>query len=113
MFCLPQDLNQLVVGGLRLSWSSVLWEDTDQYTNVGNKGRADCCHFHLAAGAQGGVSCRGKGQVCSIELNCYLFTATLSHIGFLVFLLPRCVGREHCACFEELGSGGGNAHTRT
>lgn len=26
-----------------------------------------CCRFHLAAGAQGGVSCRGKGQVCSVK----------------------------------------------
>lgn len=41
MFCLPQDLNQLVLGELMLGWSSVLWGDTDQYTNVGNKGSAD------------------------------------------------------------------------
>lgn len=69
MFCLPQDLNQPVLGELRLSWSSVLWGDTDQYMNVGNKGRAGSW-LSLPSGSWRsgrGFLQWGKGRVCSVE----------------------------------------------
>lgn len=63
MFCLPQDLNQLVLGELRLSWSSVLCGGTQINARmlVTKEDKTLGCHFHLAAEVREGFLAVGEG----------------------------------------------------